>query len=164
MRTAKLATLHVTRELTREHEPLIARELRCYLADAAQVVAQHREPLDVGARIGDLDFAAFAIGDWKRVSDRRLDRTAPAECAAAVVHPREQPLLERIGYMGVAGKRLTAICACQQLERRLAVTVFEILTDETATMDRKQHLSTRARDEGNRFGPIEQAVAPGPTG
>jgi membrane protein len=62
----------------------------------------------------------------------------------------------------MAGERLSATDTCQQLEGRLAVAVFEILAGEPATVDCEQQLPARARDKGNRFGPIEQALAPTP--
>jgi membrane protein len=158
----ELAALHVARELTRKHEPLVVGELRRELADATQVVAQHRKPLDVGPSVGDLNAAAFAIDEWKRVRERRLDRATPAERAAPVVHAREQALLERIGNVGVARERYATLGARQQLERRLAVAVLEILVRETPAMRRQQQLAARASDERDRFDARERAEPPAP--
>jgi hypothetical protein len=61
-----------------------------------------RDPLDVGARIGDLDSAVLAARQWKRVRESRLDRAAPAQGTATVVDAREEPLLESVGDVRVA--------------------------------------------------------------
>ena len=103
-------------------------------------MAQHRKVLDIGTGIDDLHVAAFAICDRKRLGQCRLDRAATAERTAPIVHPREQPLLESVCDVRTARKRLTVLRTGQQLERRLAVAVFEIIATQATTMDRQQHL------------------------
>jgi hypothetical protein len=155
--TTELATAHVARELACEHEPLVSRELTRDLTDAPQVVAQQRESLDVGAGVGDIDSATIASREWEGGRDCRLDRATPAQRAATIMDTREEPLLESIGDVGVAGERFPAPSPCQQLQRRLAVAVFEILAPEAVAVGGEQQLAARAGDERNRFEGIEHA-------
>jgi membrane protein len=124
-------------------------------------MAQQHEPFDVGARIGDLDSATLTSGEWERRRDRGLDRAAPAQRAAAVVNPRQQPLLESVGDMSVTGEHPRAPCAGQQLQRGLAVAVFEILAREAVTMRGEQRFAARTRDGRDRFEGIEPAQSAG---
>jgi membrane protein len=134
---------------------LIQRQPTHNLADESQVVAQHRESLYVGAHIGDLDTTVLARGERERTCDCRLHRAASAECAATVVNPRQESLLERVGDVIEVGKRTGAPCADQQLEGCLAVAVFEIRSRESVTMCREQQLAPSARDVRDRFARIE---------
>jgi hypothetical protein len=139
-----------------EHHPLVTRELARDLTDAPQVLAQQREPLHVGAGIGDLHSAAFASGERERGGDRSLDRAAPAQRATAVVDARQQSLLESVGDVGVTGEHPSTPDAGQQLQRRLAVAVFEILARETVTVGCEQQIAARACYEPDRFDGIER--------
>jgi hypothetical protein len=106
---AELLAIHVTRQLACEYESLVVRKLCRDIADAPQVMAQDREPLYVGARVGDLNSTTLAIDDRQRIRDRCFDRAAPAERTATIMHTREQALLERIGDVGTARERFPAL-------------------------------------------------------
>ncbi len=155
---AKLLALHVTRQLACEYESLVMRELCRDIADAPQVMAQDRKPLYVGARVGDLDSPTFAIDDRKRIRERSFDRAASAERTATIVHTREQALLERIGDVGMARERLSALGACQQLERGLAIAILQILARKATTVYSQQHLPARASDQCDRLRSVERAT------
>jgi membrane protein len=146
-------------ELACEHEPLIAGELVGDFANPPQLVAEHRQALDVGARIDQLHPTGFAIDEWERPGNRRLDRAASVERAAPVADSRQQTLLERVCDVGATGERLAPLGTHQQLERRLAVAVFEILPREAVAMDREQHLPARARHERHGLHPVETPAA-----
>jgi YihY family inner membrane protein len=163
MGVAELATAHIARELAREHEPLIRRELARELGYATQLVARQCEPLDVGTRVGNLNFAAFAAGKRERGGDRRLDWAASAERAATIVNPREKPLLERVGDVGATGELTCSRCAGQQLKCGLAIAVFQVLPHEAVTVRREQQPTSRARDERDHFTGIEPTEPGGPT-
>ncbi len=68
---------------------------------------------------------------------------------------REEFLLERIGYVGCVGKPISAPGSSQQLERRLAVAVLEVLAPQPPAVAGKQKLATRAGHERDRFAWIE---------
>jgi hypothetical protein len=53
-------------ELACQHEPLIAREFVRETNDAAQIVAQEGQPLDVSACVGHVDPTARTAGNGKR--------------------------------------------------------------------------------------------------
>jgi membrane protein len=110
-------------------------------------MAQQDQPFHVGARVGDLDRTALCDRKRKCARESSLHRAASTDCAPAVVRSREQPLLEGVCDVGTARKGSAAACIGQQLERRLAVTVFEILQWEAMAMDREQHLAARTGNE-----------------
>lgn len=105
---AELTAIHIARELACQHEPLVLGELPRELADAAQLMAQQREPLDISARVGDIHFMLVTAAEWQCSCDGSLDRTAAAQRAAAVVNARQQALLECVGYVRAARERLVA--------------------------------------------------------
>jgi hypothetical protein len=111
-------------ELACQHEPLIARERVRESSDAAQIVAQEGQLLDVSMCVGHLHPSARAAGDVKRACQRCLDRAAPTQRTAAIVDAREELLLERIGDVDGVGESFSASGPGQQLERRLAVAVL----------------------------------------
>ena len=119
-------------------------------------MARQHQPLDVGACIGDLHAAAHTGGDRQRARKRRLDRTAPAQGATAIVDAGEESLLERVADVSATGKSAFAPGAGQQLERRLAVAVLKILAPEPVTVSGEQQIAPRARHEPNRLVRIEQ--------
>ena len=151
VRAAELAGAHVAGEPAREQKPLIGRELARELPYAPQLVAQKRDPLDVGAHVGDVDPGGVAARERERAGDRRLHRAASAQRASTVMDPRQESLLERVGDMRIAGERACAPGASEQLERRLAVAVFEVLARETVAVDGEQQLTPRARHQRDRF-------------
>jgi membrane protein len=161
MRATELGALRVPPQLAGEHEPLIAGELDRRFRDPPQIVTQQREPLDVGAHVGELDPIVLADGEPPRARARRLDRAAPAQRAAAVVDAREQSLLERVGDVGVARERAPASRPGEQLERGLAVAVFEVLARQPMPVSRQQAFAARARDERHRLGGVEHREAVG---
>ena len=59
--------------------------------------------------------------------------------------------------MSATGERAAAPCTDQDLQRRLAVAVLEILTAEPVTVNGEQSLAARAGYERNRLGGIERA-------
>ena len=146
----------LARELACQHQPLIARELARESHDAAQIVAQQARLLDVGACVGHFDPTARASRQGKRAGQRCLDRAAPAQRTAAIMDAREEFLLERIGDVGGVGEPLSAPGSSQQLERRLAVAVLEVLTPQPPAVAGKQELATRAGHERDRLAWIEQ--------
>ncbi len=71
------------------------------------------------------------------------------------MNPREKFLLEGIGGVSWTEKSPTTSGAGQQLEGRLAVTVFEILAPEPVTVGREQQLTARKGHERDHIGGIE---------
>ncbi len=74
-----------------------------------------------------------------------------------VVNTREKFLLERVGDVGDVGESFSTSGTSQQLERRLAVAVLEVLVPEPPTVTGKQKLATRAGHERDGLARIEQA-------
>jgi hypothetical protein len=66
-------------------------------------------------------------------------------------------LLESICDVGTARECASAPCTGQQLERGLAVAVFEILTREAMAVGCQQQLASRTGDERDRLGGIESS-------
>jgi membrane protein len=69
---------------------------------------------------------------------------------------REEFLLERVGDMSSVGECFSASGSDQQLERRLAVAVLQVLAPQTPAMGSEQQLATRASHERDRLAGIEQ--------
>jgi hypothetical protein len=114
-------------------------------------VARQRDPLDVSTWVWDFDSAILKGGSR---GDRRLDRAAPAQRTTAIVNAREKALLEGVRDVRAIGERSFATGALEQLERRLAVAVFEVLMGEPMAMGAKQKIPACSRDERDHLGRI----------
>ena len=157
MFATELRAAFLTRELACQHQSLVIRELAREPHDAAQVLAQTDQPLDIGTRVGDVYASAGADGENERACQRRLHRTAPVQRTAAIVHARKELLLERVGDVGATGEALSPSGARPQLERGLAIAILEILASQTVTVRGEQQLATRAGDKRDRLAWIQQA-------
>jgi membrane protein len=74
----------------------------------------------------------------------------------AIVDTREELLLERMGDVASVEESCLAPGASQQLERRLAVAILEVLAPKPVAMGAKQQVATRAGDKRNRFAGVER--------
>jgi membrane protein len=126
-------------------------------SDAAQIVAQEGESHDVSTRVCHIHPTARAAGEGKRASQRRLDRAAPVQRTTTIMDAREEFLLERVGDVGSTGELFSASDSAQQLERRLAVAILQVLAPQPPAVGGKQKLATRAGHERDRLAGIEQA-------
>ncbi len=133
----ELGATRLTGKLACEHEPLVAGERVRESSNAAQVLTQECQPLDVRARVGHV-YPTACAAKHKRARQGGLDRAAPAERTAAILDAREELLLERVGDVGGTGELLSASDAGQQLERRLAVAILEILVPKSVTVGAEQ--------------------------
>ena len=123
-----------------------------------QVLARDRQPLGLIARIRQLQ--PIALGSERHGAlDRRRDRAAAGDRPAPVEDPREKTLLEGIGDVQAARERPPAPGEHDQLERRLAVAVLEILPAQTVAVDAQQDIALRGRDQRHRLGRIETGRA-----
>ena len=146
-------------ELRREREPLIARELSRASLDRTQLLAYEHARLDIGGEINDLCTGLAVVRIERRgVLQRRLHRAATAERTAAIVDPREQLQLERMGNVPAARERASGVRVSDQLQRRLAEAVLEILTAKSVAVGAQQQLAPSARDERDFVGRAEAAA------
>ena len=111
----------------REHKPLIWGELARELRDTPQLVAQQDGPLDIRAQVGWVYIGSLARGEGERAGERRFHRAAPAQRATAIVDSRQKPLIERVGDVHGPLEGASSPGSGEQLERGLAVAVFEVL-------------------------------------
>lgn len=70
-------------------------------------------------------------------------------------------MLKGVDYVGATCKSARTSSTGEQLERGLAVAIFEILPYETPGVDCEQALAARARDEGDRFDRVQRTHASG---
>ena len=112
------------------------------LTDEPQILSQQHEPLDVRAYICDLESCAVGGEEWESARQRCLFGAASAQSTATIVHSREQSLLQGVGDMSTTREPPSAPCAGEQLERCLAVAVFEVLTWKAMAVDCEQQLPT----------------------
>ncbi len=70
---------------------------------------------------------------------------------------REEFLLKCVGDVGGVGESFSTSGTSQQLKRRLAIAVLEVLAPQPPAVAGKQELATRAGHERDRFACIEQA-------
>lgn len=111
-------------------------------SDAAQIVACQHQSLEIDPRVGYLQPIAGAAPQRQGAGERRLYRAAPSNSPAAVMNSGEKSLLQRIAYVRAIGEFTSALGACQQLQRRLAVAILEILATQPVTMRGKQEIAT----------------------
>jgi hypothetical protein len=110
-------------------------------SDAAQIVACLHQSLDIDPRVGYLHPIAGATPQRQGAGERRLDRTAPTESTAAIMDSGEKSLLQRIAYVRAIGEFTSTPGARQQLQRRLAVAILEVLATQPVTMRSEQQLT-----------------------
>ncbi len=88
VRAAELVAAHVTRELARQHQPLIGESSTRDLPMSSQLVAQQRESLDVGASVGDLSLRRSSQpASGSAVAIAASIGLRPLERAPAIVDP-----------------------------------------------------------------------------
>jgi hypothetical protein len=134
-------------ELRGDHPPLIVGQLTQRAAQRTQLLARQHQRLDRGACVDQLDLLVGVTRQRGRVLHGGLDRAASAERPSAIAYTREKTQLESVGGVLAANERTTASHACDELERRLAVTVFEIVTSQPVTVNAQQQLAARLRDD-----------------
>ena len=71
--------------------------------------------------------------------------------------PREEALLEGVRDVRSAGEGPASTGVCDQLERRLAVAVLEVLRPQSIAMDPQQDLALGARDLRDDVGLVDAA-------
>ena len=76
--------------------------------------------------------------------ERRLHRAAPGERAAAIVDAREEALLETFARCSAARRTSPAASVRDELERRLAVAVLEVLLAQPVAVHAQQQLAPGA--------------------
>jgi membrane protein len=154
VRLAELRAPHAERDLRDQHEALVGREPRRQARDLAQLQAVRDERGDLGAGVGELQPPLPRPTERQRRGERRLLRAAAAQRAAAVEHAREEALLEHVGEVPAGGVPLPAARGSEQLEHRLAVTVFEVLAVQPAAVGAQQGLAPGASDERHQLGGV----------
>jgi membrane protein len=150
MLTTKLLATGLTDELTLEHQSLVGGEPAHQAANQDEIVSQQGQALYVSASIRHFD-AAVPPPQRQRRGDSSLDRAASTQGTATVLDTRDETLLERVGDVRPTGKRAVASGALEQLERRLAVAILQILPGEPVSMGRQQQLAARTNDERDRL-------------
>jgi hypothetical protein len=123
-------------------------------------VAQHCEPLDVGAHVEQLDPVSFAVTERESSRHRRLDRTAPVQRTTTIANTRQHSLLERICGVGIAGEHGSSLDPHEQLQRRLAVAILQIGVREPVAMSAEYLRAPGARDQSKRLDRVEPAERP----
>lgn len=133
------------RELMGQDQPLIGAQRSGVQLHATQIVAQHDLSLDPRAAIDDRYLILIAERD--RGLQRRLHRTASCDRPPAVAHARFETQLERVCDVQPACVRGSLASMGQELERRHAVAVLQILAPQPVAMGPQQHLALGARHE-----------------
>ena len=160
---AELGRWHVHRQLTRERQALICGQLARQAAHAAQIVAQHHRLLHRRATVAES--LALVLGSAQRDGRRKrgCNRAAPGSRAPRVADTRDEAQLQRVAQVPAIGESPAATRMCQQLKRRLAVTVLEVLPPKLMAMRAQEHVPPRAGDECDlvdRVGPRGWSSAP----
>jgi hypothetical protein len=86
-----------------------------------------------------------------------LDRAAPVQGTATIMDAREEFLLKRIGDVDSVCESFSASGPGQQLERRLAVAILQVLAPQPPAVAAEQKLATRVSHKRDRLTRIEQA-------
>jgi YihY family inner membrane protein len=153
-------------QLARQPQPLIARQRAREVGDAGKLLAQQRGPLNVRAQIDQAApralFAAVAKDDRHRSRRSRLDRAATGERAVTVIDARAQALRESVSDVTRAGEGVGPARASEQLDRRLAVAVFEFLAPQAVAVQGEQLLAPLQGDKRHRLQRVEQPEAARP--
>jgi hypothetical protein len=156
---AELVAVHTEGYLARQDEALVGGQLVGELAQASQVMACGHMRVDVCGRVGELRKRRRRIGVWSAIAATQgvvqgsFHRAAAANSTLAVADPRQEPLLQRVGDVPIAGERRRArASASNKLERRLAEAVLEVLATEAVAMHAQQHVALGRRYLGHRLG------------
>jgi hypothetical protein len=159
---AELGTVHPEGDLAGEHEPLVVGEPGRELPHTPQLQPVRHERVNVGPRVGELEFVLAGAAQREGTLERGLHRAATAERPAAVVDAREKALLERVLDVGTAGEPLAAPRSGQELEHGLAQAVLQVLGPQPVAVGPQQPCVLGARHEGHLLGGVvgvEQASA-----
>lgn len=124
---------------------------------ATQFVAQHDLPLDLRTAVDDRDVMLAVQRD--RCLERGVHGTASCKRPPAVAHARYETELERICDVQPACVPASLPRVGQELERRSAVAVLQVLTPQPVAMDSQQYLTLGARHDRHLLDLIARATA-----
>jgi hypothetical protein len=136
-------------QLPREHRSLIRCQPLGERCQAAEILSQHHELLEVGCHVCDVGLLFDSAADGNRRLERRLHRTAPPQRSPAVLDAGHELLLERILEMLATAEPRSSDGPGQQLEGGLAVAVLKVLRAQPVSMRPQQKLSSRECDQGD---------------
>lgn len=158
-RAAELATADAG-DLSCERKALIGGQLAREALQLAQLLAHEHDMFDGRALVDDVDAAREPRSERRRLLERGVDRASSAERSPAVAHARQKTQLDRVGDVGAARELPSALCVRDELERRLAEAVLEILVAKSKPMRAQEQLATCARDLGDLVGDARAARVP----
>lgn len=138
------------RDLMYQDKLLICAELARSGDDATQLAAHQHERLDIRTAVNEHHVARLARRDRQRGRQGRADRTPTRERATQVSDPRHHSQLQCVGDMRVARERVSAPDLSEQLERRLRMTVLEILTPQHPPVGPQEYLALGLCDARDR--------------
>jgi hypothetical protein len=136
-------------DLMDEDKLLIGAELARSRHDATQLAAHDHQRLEIRAAVNERRVARLACRDRHSRGQRGADRAATRECAPKVSDSGHHAQLERVRDVRVARKRVATPRLGEQLERRLGVTVLEILPTQHPPVRAQQHLALGLGDPGD---------------
>jgi membrane protein len=126
---------------------LIWAERQQKATDPPQFQTQLDELIDFDAPVEHLLLSAAEQTVSERMLEGGLGGASALERPPSVLDARDEALLQHARDVQCAQQRSTLAGAHDQLERRLAEAVLEVLTAQTAPVHRKQPLSLRAHDK-----------------
>jgi hypothetical protein len=153
---AELGAAHVQRDLTGQHQTLIARQLVGELVYAPDVEAGFQMPGDLGFWIGHSpQFAVCRAPVTQRVVQRSFNRATSEYRAAAIMDAREELLLERVGNVRRADERTRVRASARdQLQRGLTEAILEVLAAKPVAMRPQQHVAPSDQYACHCFGGV----------
>jgi hypothetical protein len=158
-RAAELAAADAG-DLSCEREALIGGQLARDALELAQLLADEHDVFHGGALVDDVDAARDGRIERRRSLERGVDWASSADRAPVIAHARQEAQLKRVGDMGAAGKLPATMCVRDELERRLAEAVLEILVAKSKPMRAQEQITPSARDLGDLVGDARATRVP----
>jgi len=144
-------------QLMGQDQPLVGAQRSDVQLYTTQIVAQHDLALDLRAAVDDRYLILIAERD--RSLQRRLHGTASCDRTPAVMYARFETKLERVCDVQSARICASLLRVREQLERRHAVAILQVLAAQPVAMGPQQHLALGARHDRDFLDQIAGANA-----
>src|SRR6202035_2392986 len=159
-RPAELAaevTPRLRAQLGGQDESLVRRELSRERLDTSQVLAENDQPLKLGAAIYDRYLVGAGASKRHGSLESRLRRATAAQRTPPITHAGHEAQLEHVAEVRAVRKHASSPRVRNQLERRLAEAVLEVIATQPVAIRLKQKLtlcSGHQRDFLRRLAPL----------